>query len=98
MFIRKPTLNEIHAKSKAKCNTELMNLSFIKLGVNERLEVAERSFVPAIDKAGHAVELAITLVASEILPSILDGGQSQNDTNGNDGHLRLESVHGWDKV
>lgn len=75
-----------------------MNLCLIKSGVSERLEVAERCFVPAIDEAGHAVELTITLVASDILPSILDGGQSQNDTNGNEGHLWLESVHGWDKV
>lgn len=75
-----------------------MNLSFIKSAVSERLEVAERCFVPAVDEAGHAVELAITLVASEILPSILDSGQSQNDANGNDGHLWLKSIHRWDKV
>lgn len=76
----------------------LINLSIIKLFIHERFKVEKTCFVPAIDEAGHAVELTITLVASEILPSILDGSQAQNDTNGNDGHLWLESIHCWNKV
>lgn len=56
------------------------------------------SCLPSEYIAGHIVELLVSLVPPEILPAILDSGQCQDDTNGNESHLRLERVHHWDEI
>lgn len=54
--------------------------------------------IPAEYEAGRIVELLVSLVPPEVLPSILDSGQCQHDTNGNERHLRLERVHHRDEI
>lgn len=54
--------------------------------------------LPAVDEARRVVELPVRLVPPKVLPSIFECSQSQDDTDGDQGYLRLEGVHGRDEV
>lgn len=56
------------------------------------------SGLPGVNEAGRVVELSVRLVPPEVLPGVLQGRQSQDDTDGDQSHLRLERVHHRDKV
>lgn len=54
--------------------------------------------IPAIDKTWRVVDLPVRLVPPKVLPAILQGRQQQDDTDGDQSHLRLERVHHGDEV
>lgn len=54
--------------------------------------------LPAIDEAFSVVDHFIGFVSLEVFPSILDGSDSQDDTDGYQVHFRLESIDHGDKI
>lgn len=54
--------------------------------------------LPAVDEARRVVELPVWLVPPEVLPGVLQRSQRQNDTDGDQSYLGLESIHHRDKV
>lgn len=54
--------------------------------------------LPAVDHTHTVVDCSIWFVAPCIFPSILDGGDPQDDTEWDGGHLRLEGIDHGNKI
>lgn len=54
--------------------------------------------LPAVDEAFSVVDHFVGFVPLEVFPSILDGSDPQDDTDGYQVHLRLESIDHGDKI
>lgn len=56
------------------------------------------SSLPAVNEARRVVQLPVRLVPPEILPGVLQGRQTQHDTDGNQSYLWLEGIYNGDEV